>query len=241
MTMSLTTAGKSSVLKFFEFSGRHTRAWALTMLLSVSCCLAVDSTAQAAVDTFQEGVGGYNDTQDTYLDEEFPTTPEGSSSSVLVENGGGQRQHGLIRFDAIFGGGAGQIPLGSVINSATLTINVTNNSGAGAQIRLHRMLVTWAESSTWNSMTGGIQTNDIEAMSAFDAQVADPASTGTEVITGLAAALQAWSDGSSNFGWAILNNDSDGWDFDSSEDGTTGNRPLLTVDWSPAAAGGPTI
>jgi hypothetical protein len=192
----------------------------------------------AAVNTFQQGVGGYGDTQDTYVDEEFPAASQGGASSVLVENNIPQRQHGLIRFDNLFGAGPGQIPFGSVINSATLTVNVTNASDPPAQIRLHRMLVTWAESATWTSMSAGIQTNDVEAMSAFDAQVASPALSGSQVITGLAAALQAWSGGATNFGWAVISNSTDGWDFSSSENGTTGDRPLLTVDWTAAACPG---
>ena len=129
---------------------------ALVLLL-----LAATAT-RADVDTFQEGVNGYTGNQDTYLDEQFPTTANGGAGSVLVENNGGQRQHGLIRFDSIFGPGADQIPFGSVINSASLAVNVTNPSSSGAQIRLHRMmpLATWPEIATWNSMAGGIQTDD---------------------------------------------------------------------------------
>ncbi len=75
-------------------------------------------------------------------------------------------------------------------------------------------------------------------MSAHDAQVADPTSSGTQVITGLAAALQAWSYGATNNGWAILNSSSDGWDFSSSEFSTAASRPLLTVDWTPGICPG---
>jgi len=194
--------------------------------------------AQAAVETYQEGVSSYSGTHDTFLEQNSPDTTRGDESLVKVENDPPQVQHALIRFDNIFGSGGGQIPLGSIINSATLTVDVDNTSSAGAQIRLHRMLVTWSESSTWNSMTGGIQTDDVEAMSAHDAQVADPASLGPEVITGLAAALQSWSDGATNHGWALISNNDDGWDFDSSENGTIANRPLLTVDWTPGICPG---
>ena len=141
--------------------------------------------ANAAVETYQEGVSSYSGTQDTYLEENSPDTSQGTDIVVKVENSGGSRQQGLIRFDSIFGGGAGQIPLGSIINSATLTVNVSNTSSGGALIRLHRMLVAWPETATWNSMTSGIQADDVEAISAHDAQVADPTSSGTQVITGL--------------------------------------------------------
>ena len=103
----------------------------MTLMLVVGGILLLAPPARAAVQTFQEDVGGYTDTQDTYLEEQFPDTARGGVSSVRAENSGGQRQQGLIRFDNIFGSGGGQIPFGSVINSATLSVNVTNNSSAG--------------------------------------------------------------------------------------------------------------
>ncbi len=210
----------------------------MARVLTVGLIFFVMPYAQAAVETYREGVSSYNGTQDTFLEEDNPDTVRGSSSLLKVENDPPQLQHTLIRFDNIFGGGPGQIPLGSIINSATLTLDVDNTSSASAQIRLHRMLVTWSENSTWNSMTGGIQTNDVEALSAHDAQVTDPTSAGPQVITGLAAALQSWSDGATNYGWAMINDHADGWDVDSSENGTTANRPLLTVDWTPGICPG---
>jgi hypothetical protein len=219
--------------------GRLRGAMPSTMARALAACVLFLSIpyAQAAVDTFQEGVSSYSGTQDTFLEQNTPDTSH-DESLVKVENDAPQVQHGLIRFDNIFGNGAGQIPYGSIINSASLTVEVDNVSSAGAQIRLHRMLVTWPESATWNSMTNGIQTDDVEAMSVHDAQVADPASTGPQVITGLAAALQAWSYGAANHGWAFISNSADGWDIDSSEAGTTAHRPLLTVDWSPGICPG---
>ena len=78
--------------------------------------------AEAAVETSREGASGYSGTQDTFLEENTPDTARGSESLVKVENDPPQVQHGLIRFDNIFGNGAGQIPLGSIINSTTLTV-----------------------------------------------------------------------------------------------------------------------
>ena len=148
-----------------------------TRVLLVGGMLFVAPLARAAVDTFQEDVG-YIGTQDTFLQEADPDTSRENQPLVQVENDAPQVEHGLIRFDNIFGPGPGQIPFGSVINSATLTVEVNNASTAIAQIRLHRMLVTWPETATWNSMTNGIQANDVEAMSAFDAQIADPTNSG---------------------------------------------------------------
>jgi hypothetical protein len=135
--------------------GRLRGAMPSTMARALAACVLFLSIpyAQAAVDTFQEGVSSYSGTQDTFLEQNTPDTSH-DESLVKVENDAPQVQHGLIRFDNIFGNGAGQIPYGSIINSASLTVEVDNVSSAGAQIRLHRMLVTWPESATWNSMVG---------------------------------------------------------------------------------------
>jgi Tfp pilus assembly protein FimT len=192
--------------------------------------------------TFQHGAAGYSGTQDTYLWGDIPNTPVGSDPDIQVDvTDNGQPQHGLIRFDNIFGSGAGQIPYGSTINSASLTVNVFDPSAGGATIGLHRMLVDWSEATaTWNSMTNGIQPNDIEASSAADGTLVNPGGSGAQSFTDLAGALQAWSDGAPNYGWAIFSNDADGWDARSSEYGTVASRPLLAVDYTPPVAG-PTI
>ena len=185
--------------------------------------------------TFQEGVSGYTGTQDTYLDEFESTTNKGNDTNVAVDlfdGGSDATTQGLLRFDNIFGSGPGQIPSGSTITSAELTIQVTNPSEASAQITLHRMLQSWGESSTWNSLTNGIQTDDVEAKTTADATVASPTSTGSQTITGLAAALQSWSNGDTNNGWAFVSDSVDGWDFSSSENGFSTLRPKLLVEFT---------
>ena len=210
----------------------------LARVFIVALFLLPLSFANAAVETYREGVSGYSSTQDTYVQEDTPGSAHGNEAFVVADLDGDGIEQGLIRFDNIFGGGVGQIPLGSIINSATLTVDVYDISDSGAQVRFHRMLAAWSEATTWNSMTNGIQANDVEAMSAHDAQVVDPSDSGLQVITGLAAALQSWSDGATNLGWVILNNNTDGWNFRSSDFSTVASRPLLTVDWSPGICPG---
>ncbi len=187
-----------------------------------------------ALINFREGSSGYASTQDTYLREASATTGQGGDTDVQVDlNDSGGQEQALIRFDDLFGSGPYQIPLGSTINSAELTVEVTNQSSSGATISLHRMLSNWDESSTWDSMTTGISTDDIEAKSLGDATVPTPDALGSITITGLSAALQAWSDGDTNYGWAILSDDTNGWGFASSENGTSSLRPVLSVDYTP--------
>nr|NIO42828.1 DUF4347 domain-containing protein [Burkholderiales bacterium] len=184
-----------------------------------------------ATSTFQQDVNGYVGTQDTQLMQGDPATAQGSLVEVTVDqSSGGGIVDGLIRFDNLFGSGAGEIPVGAIIDDVTLTFRGT---GATADtVSLHRMLVDWDQvSATWNSFGGGL-TSGTDYSATVDSSVAGPG-TGDISYTGanLVATLQAWSDGASNnYGWAIINSGTDGWDFASSEN-TTDPHPLLQVNW----------
>jgi hypothetical protein len=218
---------------------------------SVHAAIAVSADEQRAWDSllastisFQDGVSGYVGTQETELTQPNPNTVQGSNTSVSVDlvNGGGQSQ-GLIRFDNIFGSGPNQIPLGSTILSGTLTVYVTNDSAAGANITLHRMLVDWNEgTATWNSLGGGLNSG-VDYLAAVDSTLPNP-NSGNNVFntfSGLQSTLQAWSNGTaSNYGWGILNDNNNGLDFRSAEWSTTAQRPRLNVTFNvpPALANG---
>ena len=75
-------------------------------VLVVGLLLFPYSFANAAVETYQEDVSSYTGTQDTFLEQNTPDTARGNEDRVKVENDPPQVQHGLIRFDSIFGGGA---------------------------------------------------------------------------------------------------------------------------------------
>jgi hypothetical protein len=190
--------------------------------------------------SFQEGVASYTGTEDTTLRGQAPDTSYGTDNVVRIDlDDSGSPEHGLIRFDNIFGSGPNQIPVGSTINSASLTINVTNQSTSSAAVTLHRMLTTWEETSTWNSMVGGLQTDDVEASSTIDATLLNPKVTGTHTLTGLEATVQAWSDGATNYGWAIVMDSTNGLDFSSSEEQTIADQPQLIINFTAPVA--PTI
>ncbi len=182
------------------------------------------------VAAFQQGTGGYAGTLDTELDSSAPNTDNGSNADIEVD--GSPSRQALVRFEDLVGNGVGQIPVGSTINSATLTIDV-NNSTLTGNIDLHRLLTGWDESSTWNSLSGGISLDNVEAESIREQRLNNPDQTGTQTFTNLVSTVQDWVDGKPNYGWVIVNNDLDSWKFASSEDGTVGNRPLLTIDYTP--------
>ncbi|MEM7070014.1 MAG: DUF4347 domain-containing protein, partial [Pseudomonadota bacterium] len=198
--------------------------------LSTQSISVVVTDSTSATQTFQEGVAGYTGTQDTYINDDNPNTAFGNlvEATVDLDSSDGETE-GLIRFDSIFGLGPGQIPPGATIVSAELTFNVVDDTEAASQITLHRMLSAWSEASTWNSLTNGIQLNNIEASSTIDSILANPDLTGTQTFSGLESTLQAWSDGDPNFGWAIMTNSSNGWDFSTSEAVVLAQRPILNV------------
>ncbi len=183
---------------------------------------------------FQEGTDGYAGTEDSFVRQYEAFNSFGASTTVELNNWGGFAEQGLIRFDQIFGSGIGQVPLGSTITSAALSLYVSNPSSthSGAQVSLHRMLAGWSEASTWSGMVGGVQTNSSEAASAATRTISGTQS-GWVTFDGLAADLQAWASGQANQGWVMLTNDSDAWDVRSSEFGTASLRPYLTVSFAP--------
>jgi len=190
--------------------------------------------------SFQEGVDGYTGTQDTYLWGGNPDTIFGGFGTVNADTSdGGTAIHGLIRFDNIFGPAMNQIPPGAMIRSASLTVRVSN-AGPGNDVNLHRMLAPWSQvDATWNTMGGdGVLADDVEAAITSDATFQATA-TGTLVIPLSVASLQAWSDGTNNYGWALLPGGSDGVDMYSSEVATLADHPKLMVSWG--AAGEPSI
>jgi hypothetical protein len=177
--------------------------------------------------SFQQNSGGYLGAKDTQVRQASADTSYGAAGSLNVDAdepaGSGSDVQALLRFDNIFGTGAGQVPIDKQIVSAQLQLQVTNG---GNSVELHRMLGSWLDSVTWNGLGTGVQADGVEAMMAADA-ITGAVATGTLTID-VTAALQAWqASPSSNYGWAILPTGSDGIDFDSAE-GTTHPRLIVT-------------
>jgi hypothetical protein len=201
---------------------------------------------QLRVSDFQPGTDGgyglYAGAANMELYQSSPNTPypSGHSTSGLFVDwpDSANACHLLLRFDSISGNGLGQIPSNAIIVSADLML-YASNTGDGSP--LYRMLRPWnAASDTWNTMGAGIQTNDIEARSTFDAQIGsyDGAGTGTGTISvGVVPDVQAWVNGTNNYGWAMIGWPSyvDGTGFSPSQTATVGNRPRLRVAWLSAA------
>jgi hypothetical protein len=197
---------------------------------------------QAGVDS---GFGPYQGAVDVEISPSLPDTtfPIGTSSAGLwLDYTSSENNQVLLGFTNIFGNGPGQIPPGSTIVSAQLTLYV-NDTGNGA--RFYRMLMPWnPDAETWTSMGDGVQTDDVEACStnsAFWCLSYDTGlitcGTGPSVI-GVTSDVQLWANGQTNYGWLLTTWDfgSNGTGFSPCEDATPAKRPRLHVVWVPAGA-----
>jgi hypothetical protein len=204
--------------------------------------------------TFQQGVEGTRDgmpngfvyagTQDAEIQSANPDTNFGTINNISVDrqDGAGERQ-GLLRFDNIFGLGLNQIPIGSTINSALLTLRITSTSDVNAEMGFYRMKLPWTQDTvTSNSFLPirGVQTNGVEAEAFPDYVVPDNQLTLNNVFLDMdvTKSLQAWATGTTNFGWLVDQTAVNGWDFATSETTNIANRPKLTVDFTPPSGAG---
>jgi len=206
-----------------------------TLVLAVG--LLATSASRAETLVFQEGAllpggGPYTGTQDTEIEATYPTVAFGSKVSVRTDLAYFEAEtQGLLRFDGIFGALPDRIPPGSTITSAVLTLEVFNSSNVPIGIiSVYRMTTAWSESSTWDSLAGGVQVGSETVAVADDAHTTEQiASTSFDVLP----SLQAWASGARNSGWVLLNDGTDGMEFWSSEYGTLAARPMLTVTFAP--------
>lgn len=208
--------------------------------IALAVALASGSAqADVLIHSFQQGAGGYAGQVDTNLRGEDPGAPGGSLAEISIDaSDGGFPSQGLLRFDGVFGPGAGQVGADRVITSATLTLQVTS---AGSGIRFHEMLQAWDGGSlTFASAGDGIQADGTEAAVAAVLEVGanDPGANVGEgpLVLDLTLALQRAQAGLAPHGWALLPfvpEGTNGIDFLSAEWDTVAERPLLTVLTSP--------
>ena len=185
--------------------------------------------------SFKEDSSFINTTDETYISANNPTTNYGSTTSIKID-GVDQHAHGLIKFPNIFGNNIGQIPLGSNIISATLTLSCTN---IGNNMDVYLLKEDWTENqASWNNRKTGIPWSNVGAdgTSSHYSQTsvwicANPTGLKTYDVKSF---VQNWSNGLPNYGIVIKDTGTDGIDFSSSE---SANKPLLKVTYETSSNG----
>jgi hypothetical protein len=191
------------------------------------------------VTTFRNGEFDYAGLDDTQVKEATSSTAYGRDAQTLLVDGpsAGQRttSHVMLQFQHLIGNGVRQIPAGAQILSAELILNTTNAGDGGT---LHRLLKDWDGGSTWNYVGSGITADDSEAVRAYTAQMGSASRSPNvpegKTVVNVTADVQAWANGATNRGWAILPwaDSTDGWGFSPAEVSDLGLRPQLKVEWA---------
>ncbi len=184
--------------------------------------------------SFQDGVDGYAGTIDTTIKGDYPTSTTGASAAT-VEAKDDPDRGSLVRWELP------SIPMGSIVQSASITVWVTNRTTGTYDI--YELLRSWTEeSATWNQYatgaawaTAGAQQIGVDRGAAVLASFA-PLTTGFVTInlnSDGVAMVQNWiKTPSANHGVTIQNyvtTTADAVQFDSSEATTVTNRPKLTI------------
>jgi hypothetical protein len=184
--------------------------------------------SESRVLSFQNGVDGYRGTIDTEMWALAPSTvlADNPNASSDANNDGGESQV-VIRFDDIFGTKETQIPKGARIVSARLHVSAFDQ---GSTVNLHRMLVPFSKTATWNSMVDGVSADGFEASRHKDSfTFGTIAANSSTVIFDVTDTLQYWSSGHPNHGWVFINTGGNGWDFYASEFEDVKQRPKLVI------------
>lgn len=188
---------------------------------STSRAIAVNDGNQPTTVTLQQGQDGYGGAEDTYVASGNSGANFGSSTALLADGNDGANDElvALLQWDLA------QIPAGSTVTAASVTLQVYNRSNSSYS--LSAMGTAWSEgSATWSNTRPDLNLGS--GIGSFS-----PTSTGSFVIdldaNGIAL-VQSWVNGADNNGIAIASDGTNnGVDIRSSEYGTQGQRPLLSV------------
>jgi hypothetical protein len=199
----------------------------LSTLLCLHTALAFSATITYRQD---DGKSIVSETYGTYIQ-----NGASSKATAQVLETGGSMYYMLIRFPNIFGDGANQIPIGSTINSATLSLWTQYVSTSTAKTHtVHRMLVDWQETVTWSDLGyGGTPGTHYDAtpFTTFTVYGGAP----VEYTINVTSVLNGYSQQSYlNYGWYFIDTNLSWFAWWHSDDAaSTIYRPLLSVDYTP--------
>lgn len=189
--------------------------------------------------SLRQGVDGYQGALDTEIWGIAPTKPLDRQGTMTTDsnNGGGESQV-LMKFTGLLGAGENQLPPGSRVKRAKLTIVVFD---PGTTVYVHRVLAPWDASVTWDGMSSGLLADDHEAASLRDGFSFGEINMDRQIVEfDVTATVQKWADGEPNQGWVFINTGGNGWDFYSSDWVERDIRPLLEVEYEHATVEGHT-
>ena len=188
----------------------------------------------------QQGIAGYAETQDTWISQANPNSSYGDAGTRVSDDDvtnsffSDKQGQALVRFDGLIGPNG--VPAGATILSATLTLQIADDIDTplfNPDFFIHPVLIPWSESSTWNSLGGGLQFgSELGPLVAIMAGDNDPDGDGLRTID-ITGVVQQWANGAPNWGFAILpeiiSGNDDGIEIFSSESANPLLRPAIEV------------
>ena len=207
-----------------------------------------DYRSDFPVAVFQDGFNGYSGTRDTWINEAEPNRSYGDDSTRDSDDDttnsifSDSRGQAMIRFAELFGGelGDGPIDPDSIILDARLSIQIEediDNPLFSPDFFVYAVQIPWDESSTWNSLNNGLSGSDLGPLVGVFSGDDDPNGISLRQLN-ITELVQAWADGSPNYGIAILpeviGGNDDGISIWTSENGNGLFRPRLEVTYLPS-------
>ena len=188
--------------------------------------------------SFQNGVAptsAYAGTTDSSIKQAAATTNFGAATALEVDgdDGGGVDKSAVVRW------GLSGIPAGSVVQSASITIRITDTTNNTYNV--HGLRRAWTESQvTWQNAATGAPWATPGALAATDRGAVVGTVTGSvgsrtiPLNSAGVALVQSWVDGATNAGVVFAHaTNTNGLDFASSENATLSTRPMLTITYQP--------
>ncbi len=203
-------------------------------LITPAVASAQSASGTTATKTFRQGDSNGSVVRDGGVNGAAPNSNYATAGYIGVNATSGG--HALIRFDNVFGNGPHQIPFGSTITSATVSLYLSGVASGAGPAAMHRMLVPWQDTATYNSMTTsgpGIQHDNVESRTVADAY-ANVSVGGTKSFP-VTATVQDWANGAAVYGWAIWRNSTVNMNVTLSDNSVVPRRPLLSVTYTPPA------
>lgn len=181
--------------------------------------------------TFQQGLGGYTGTHDTFYQTGDPAAMNGADTAWEWDSSdAGGMNFGCIRFDDIIGSNTGQVPSDAKIQKAVLTLVVTG-SGASDQIAtMHELLVPFDDTQDFYAFGDGSGAEPLVDKDYVADPIAEiPGPTSGDILElDITDYIKKVQSGGKNYGLIVVPGGSDGVNIASSE-AAAANRPKLTV------------
>jgi hypothetical protein len=233
----LLAAGRALVALLLFYPFAHAGVGYAASLTVASTNLTVYATC-----TLSGTTGASASVEDSYVDENAPTTPNGSSATMNSQSRNNRNRRSYVSFDLTTC--APSVPSSAIVTGATLRLWVTAVPVATCRTEdVFAVTSAWTQSAiTWNNQPFGTATNSPASAARTDSITIG---SGAGCTVGSAAQYVAWnvtsnvatfvSGGATNFGW-MIRDDAEGANgvgfavaFSTSNAGSVPQAPQLVV------------